>query len=258
MTGLPYPDSNQPLPAPAQRSRADGTNARTHLLQTALRLFSEKGFAKTSIREIALAAQANTSSISYYFGDKAGLYRAVFTEPMGRASDDIGLYNQPEQTLHQALTGFFTRFLKPLKQGELVQLCTRLHFREMMEPTGLWNEEVNHSIKPAHHALVDMLARHLRLPSPDDDLHRLAFSITGLALQLFVGRDVVQAIRPQLLGQLTAIDQWSERLVMFAAAMVHAEAQRRTPKSQPRKRLKPTTLATLAVATAGLAPITAA
>jgi len=41
----------------------------------------EQGFAKTSIREIALAAQANVASISYYFGDKAGLYRAVFSDP---------------------------------------------------------------------------------------------------------------------------------------------------------------------------------
>ena len=247
MNALQHPNPNQPLHAPVRKSRADGADARTHLLQTALRLFSEKGFAKTSIREIALAAQANVASISYYFGDKAGLYRAVFTEPMGSARDDIGLYNQPGLTLQQALSGFFSSFLEPLKQGELVQLCTRLHFREMMEPTGLWDEEVDNGIKPAHNALVDVLARHLGLTAPDDDLHRLAFSITGLALQLFVGRDIVQAIRPQLLDRAEAIDQWTERLVMFATAMVAAEAHRRAPKPSPRKRHRLATPATLAI-----------
>ena len=50
-------------------------------------LFAEKGFAKTSTREIAQAAQVNVASISYYFGDKAGLYRAVWIDP--RCSPDV-------------------------------------------------------------------------------------------------------------------------------------------------------------------------
>ena len=213
---------------PIQRKqRSDGAEARQQLLHCALRLFSEKGFAKTSTREIAQAAGANLAAISYYFGDKAGLYRAVFTEPMGSASDDIPLYSDPALTLEQSLTGFFTSFLEPLKQGELVQLCTRLHFREMMEPTGLWDEEIDNGIKPAHAALAAVLARHLGIADPDDDLHRLAFSITGMALQLYIGRDIVQAIRPQLLGQPEAIDLWAERLVIYASAMVQAEAGRR-------------------------------
>lgn len=212
-----------------RKQRSDGAEAREQLLHCALRLFADKGFAKTSTREIASAAGTNLAAISYYFGDKAGLYRAVFTEPMGSASDDIPLYNDPLMSLEQSLAGFFMGFLEPLKQGELVQMCTRLHFREMMEPTGLWAEEVDNGIKPAHAALLAVLTRHLGLVEPDDDLHRLAFSIAGLALQMFVGRDVVQAIRPQLLGQPAAIDVWAERLVLFAKAMVQAEATRRAP-----------------------------
>ena len=214
-----------PISSP-RKQRSDGAQAREQLLGCALRLFSEKGFAKTSTREIAQAAGANLAAISYYFGDKAGLYRAVFTEPMGSASDDIALYSDPALTLEQSLTGFFTSFLEPLKQGELVQLCTRLHFREMMEPTGLWDEEIDNGIKPAHAALAAVLARHLGIADPDDDLHRLAFSITGMALQLYIGRDIVQAIRPQLLGQPEAIDLWAKRLVIYASAMVQAEADR--------------------------------
>ncbi len=240
MRGMPAAHSTQ------RKQRADGAEAREHLFECALRLFSDKGFAKTSTREIAQAAGANLAAISYYFGDKAGLYRAVFTEPMGRARDDIPQYSDPALTLEQSLTGFFTSFLGPLKQGELVQMCARLHVREMMEPTGQWAEEVDNGIKPAHAALVEVLVRHLSLAAPDDDLHRLAFSITGLALQLFIGRDIVQAIRPQLLGQADAVDQWTERLVLFASAMVAAEARRRVQKASPRQRHKLATLAVVA------------
>jgi AcrR family transcriptional regulator len=210
-----------------RKQRSDGVEARAHLLHTALKLFSDKGFAKTSIREIARQANANVAAISYYFGDKAGLYRAVFTEPIGSARDDIALYNQPHFTLRQSLEGFFTGFLEPMHEGELVQLCTRLHFREMLDPTGLWAEEVDNGIKPAHAALVKVLCRHLAVRSADDDVHRLAFSIIGLAVQMFVSRDVVALIRPRLFASPQALDQWTERLVDYAQAMVGAEAARR-------------------------------
>lgn len=210
-----------------QKLRADSAEARTRLLHAALQLFAEKGFAKTSTREIAQAANVNIASIKYYFGDKAGLYRAAFVEPLGCASDDIHLYDRPEFTLRQSLEGFFASFLAPMKQGELIQLCTRLHFREMLEPTGLWREEIDTGIRPAHAALVGVLKRHLGVTDIDDDLHRLAFSITGMALQLFVAREVIEAIRPGLIATPDAVDEWSVRLVDYAEAMVASENARR-------------------------------
>ena len=48
-----------PLPADAagvRKPRADGVEARARLLRAALKLFAQKGFAKTSTREIAQAA----------------------------------------------------------------------------------------------------------------------------------------------------------------------------------------------------------
>jgi TetR/AcrR family transcriptional regulator, regulator of cefoperazone and chloramphenicol sensitivity len=225
------PARDGPPPGLFRKQRSDGAHARTQLLHTALRLFSEKGFEKTSIREIARTAEANVAAISYYFGDKAGLYRAVFTEPMGSLGEDIAQYDQPHFTLRQSLEGFFAGFLEPMRQGELVQLSTRLHFREMLEPTGLWAEEIDTGIKPAHAALVRVLCRHLGLKAADDDIHRLAFSITGLAIQMFVGRDVVDAIRPQLFADAAALERWASSLPLYAQAMVEVEMQRRKSES---------------------------
>jgi AcrR family transcriptional regulator len=224
-----------PVTAEGRKQRSDGAEARGHLLLTALRLFAEKGFAKTSTREIAQAAGANIAAISYYFGDKAGLYRAVFTEPWGSAKDDIALYDQPDFTLRQSLQGFIGSFLDPMKQGELVQQCSRLRYREMLEPTGVWAEEIDKDIKPAHAALVAVLGRHLGVVRADDDLHRLAFSIAGLALQMFISREVIESVRPQLLKTPKAIDQWAEQLVDFAEAMVAVELARRQAPASGKK-----------------------
>ncbi|MBF9647544.1 TetR family transcriptional regulator, partial [Streptococcus pseudopneumoniae] len=59
---------------PHRPVRQDGEQSRERLLRVALALFAQKGFEKTSTREIAEAAHTNIASISYYFGDKAGLY----------------------------------------------------------------------------------------------------------------------------------------------------------------------------------------
>ncbi len=221
-----------PLPAGRAAAAGDGADARQRLLFSALSLFAEKGFSQTSTREIALAAGANIGAISYYFGDKAGLYRAAFTEPLGSPKNVIALYSQPHFTLRQSLEGFFASFLEPLKQSGLVQQCTRLHFREMMDPTGLWVEELEHGIRPAHLALVATLRRHLRLAKADDELHRLAFAITSLALQMFLGRDVIEAIRPRLIGSPSAINQAAGRLADFAQSMVDGECARRASLGQ--------------------------
>jgi TetR/AcrR family transcriptional regulator, regulator of cefoperazone and chloramphenicol sensitivity len=218
-------DSSARTETPAQRS--DGAVSRQRLLHAALALFAEKGFAKTSTREIAQAAGANIGAISYYFGDKAGLYKAAFNEPMGGPCDDTTRYDSPDFTLQQALLGLLGGFMEPLKQGELVQQCMRLHFREMVEPTGIWAEEIDNGIKPAHAALVAVLCRHLGLAQADDDIHRLAFSIVGLGVHMFVGRDVMQAIRPGLIASPEAIDLFAQRMVVYAEAMVAGEVARR-------------------------------
>ena len=221
------------LPKPAATSpkalRSDGTEARCRLLNCALNLFAKYGFSKTSTRAIATAAGVNIASISYYFGDKAGLYNAVFTEPLGCPSDDIPLYDQPHFNLRESLDGFFKSFLEPLKQGEVVQQCMRLHYREMLEPTGLWQKELQHGIMPAHMALASTLQRHMGVKQIDDELHRLTFAVTALALHLFICDEVIVALTPQLRNSPAAIDLSAQRLADFAEAMVKAEMARRAP-----------------------------
>ncbi len=226
-----------PSPTQAKTLRSDGVEARNRLLDAALALFAEKGFAKTSTREIALAAQINIASISYYFGDKAGLYKAVFTDPRSNPTLPPEQIDDPAQPLEWALVNLMRTFVEPLKQGHLVQQCKRLHFREMLEPTGIWQEEVDSNIKPAHNALVAALCRHLHLAQPDDDIHRLALSIAGLGVMLQICSDVTAAVRPSLIASHAALDVYCDKLVGYAMALTAAEGVRRA--ALPKKPAKP-------------------
>ena len=211
----------------ARSPRHDAEPTRARLLRSGLQLFAQQGFAKTSTRELAEHAGVNIAAISYYFGDKAGLYRAVFFEPLGSPEDDIARYAAPGLSLPQALAGFYASMLEPLKQGDTARLCMKLHFREMLEPTGLWQEEVAHGIRPMHDALVALLCRHFGLAQADDELHRLAVGITALGVHLHVGHDVIEEVAPQLQAGSHALDRWADRLVMYALAMIDAERRRR-------------------------------
>ncbi len=208
-------------------TETDSQDARSRLITSALRLFAEKGFEAATTREICDAAVANISSIRYYFGDKAGLYRAVFTELIDETKRHSNIATYLDLPLVEALARFFTEFLEPLKKGEEIRLVMKLHFREMIEPTGIRQQETDSKIKPQHDALVAILKEHLGLQRIDTDVHRLAFAIIGMAVHFYVGQEVVSAISPQVLNTLNAIDVLAERLAGYAVSMIEGEARRR-------------------------------
>lgn len=61
--------------APAPAEPPEGV--RTRIAAAASNLFAEKGYAGTSLREIAAQAEVTKPMIYYYFGNKEGLYRTL-------------------------------------------------------------------------------------------------------------------------------------------------------------------------------------
>ena len=60
-----------------------------HILETAEKLFSAKGFDGTSVRDIAEEAGINIAMISYYFGSKEKLMQAIFESRTGQLTEKI-------------------------------------------------------------------------------------------------------------------------------------------------------------------------
>jgi AcrR family transcriptional regulator len=248
------PTLKQPVPSAMDQKplRSDGQQARLRLLDAGLALFADKGYAETSTREIAQLAQVNVAAISYYFGDKDGLYRAVFTDPRYNPKLDANALTTTPTDIKATLRFLLAGLAASLKDVALTKQCMKLHFREMLQPTGVWQDEIDHNIKPNHMALVQALCQHLKLKAADDDVHRLAFSIAGLGIMLHVGHDVVTAIRPQVIDGAAAVDMYVERILIYALAMVDAEAQRRISIGLP---TSPQKSARKAVARQHLSPL---
>lgn len=117
------------------------SDARLHLVATALPLFGRKGFDGVSTRELTKAAGRPMSAITYHFGGKEGLYlacaehirdtiggfiAAAIDEQQRSASPD------PEEAKHQLAQLF--RIITGAMLGETEDIA-RFMVREQQEPT---------------------------------------------------------------------------------------------------------------------------
>ncbi|TWI56761.1 TetR family transcriptional regulator [Pseudomonas duriflava] len=69
--------------------RPEGSsNVRDEILDAAELLFADLGYAGTTLREIADAAQVTQALINYYFGSKYGLFEEVFLRRGRKISDE--------------------------------------------------------------------------------------------------------------------------------------------------------------------------
>ena len=76
-------------PGRPRRDETNGAELRSALLDAATELAVERGFDKVGLREIADRAGASPAMISYYFGDRDGLYIAMFTRVFDRVTEQV-------------------------------------------------------------------------------------------------------------------------------------------------------------------------
>lgn len=131
------PNSFTPVPEEALEPMGsdalkDDGSARGRLIEVARGLFAEKGLEGTSTRDIAKAANLNVSLISYYFGGKEGLYKAVLTEFASTAmrrmdvlfnSLDLEILNKNsfKAALRTLITGIITHKINNREINVLIQ-----------------------------------------------------------------------------------------------------------------------------------------
>jgi AcrR family transcriptional regulator len=98
-----------------------------HLIETAERLFAEKGYAETSIRDIAKEASVNSAMISYYFGSKENLIKAILDYRTTNLTNLFGpVKPAPDNPLEKMLS--FVNFFvdKVFEQKHFYQLLFQL------------------------------------------------------------------------------------------------------------------------------------
>ncbi len=140
---------------------------RRALLAAGIEVFAEHGYEAASVRDITARAAVNQGGITYHFGGKEGLYRAVLeavrdrvgaTPLLDAAAVDA---HPPDETLRR----FLRQMLGPLAQGPADRRHLRVFAWEQLRPTAVGRRlQAEKPFAPS--VLAGLIVRRLR---PADD-----------------------------------------------------------------------------------------
>lgn len=106
------------------------------VLDAAEKLFCEKGFDGTSIRDITSEAKCNVAAVNYHFGGKDNLYTEVWRRRLLvmrniriASIDKVMSQNEGKPLLEELLRSYANAFIEPLinesKSGQFIKLMAR-------------------------------------------------------------------------------------------------------------------------------------
>jgi len=167
------------LPRGDANSGPDKQHSKQAIFDAAKRLFAEKGFAGTSIREITSEAGCNPAAVNYHFHGKDKLYLEVLTRTLIAFREHLisSITAEAERrdrhtTLESLLRVFAEAFLVPLVTGQ--QQLLKLIIHEMTNrrlPEGTLLREV---VEPVETALIKVFKQ--LCPQIDDTSVRRCIS----------------------------------------------------------------------------------
>lgn len=194
------------------------------ILDAAEALFSERGFAETSLRTITSTANVNLAAVNYHFGSKKALIHAVFARYMDPLSD--ALYDEFKRAEHdkttldiQALLVLITRSVYRV-HGHSVRRVTAF-----MRLLGLaYTQSQGHLrdyLSERYGAVFRRFVSYLRPACPDlsdDDLFWNTHFALGAAIFTLSNQPALGAMLDGETGSESDINQVVERLLPFMAA----------------------------------------
>lgn len=187
--------------------RRHGEIRREQILDAAVKLFSEKGYAGASIRDLAREIGVTEGLLYHYFSSKEQLLEACWKERSWRVQLERILSKDQREPVARVLYDVLVDFLETLyDHGPSVRMCAaEMQHNAEMADQYLRNIEANQRI------LTDFL--HSRQASgelsPDANIHAAAGLLMGSAFSVF------------LLYGRKARDEWRRIAQDFASAAVH-------------------------------------
>ena len=145
-----------------------GEATRQRLLDVAIRVFAERGYAGACTRDIAEAAKTNPISIAYYFGNKQGLYYAAARHVAARwAAYEKPLVQQARASMarpgvtHRELVGILCTLLRHFVQlilGDFLPDCYGKFLSQAASGPAREFALIDRSLAPLRDTLAEAIA----------------------------------------------------------------------------------------------------
>ena len=205
-------------------------HTRQTLIDSAGRLFAERGFRSTTVREICEAAEANQAAINYHFRDKENLYIECVRHAGECCLERVPLPTWPDGTHPEVkLRDFIRMFLNRVAVDHEPAWQIQLVMREMMMPTKACAEFVKNYARPTFAVLRGILEE--LLPNASERTRQLiGFSIVGQVLHYRTTRPVIILLVGQDVFQSFDIEALTDHITKFSlAAIAQFAAAKETP-----------------------------
>lgn len=206
--------------------RPEGTlsQVRDNILDAAEIVFSDLGYAGTTLREVAQASSVTQALIIYYFGSKYGLFEGVFLRRGRQISDErMALLHNLESSASTTVKDIMLAFLKPTlalrdtKQGKaFIRLQARLHTEPPEISYDLRKDAYDTSTKAFVAALLGLLP-HL---TEGEVYWRITMTI-GAYMYAFSDTHRLEQLAPGLCDPDNT-DEILENIVAYATAGIEA------------------------------------
>jgi len=205
------------------RDSACAGEAKLRVLEAALELFAEVGYEHVTVREICQHASVNIAMVSYYFGGKEKLYRAVVDHACALASSQL----RPRQSLdrndlERRLEAFVFSLVSHLLNEECSPWCKRLIAREVAEPTFALEILVNRVVRPGADQLHAIVRAFLGSRATDADVQLYAESIAAQCLYYQFAKPVLRLLFPAQQYGPKHSGQLTEHITRFSLAALQA------------------------------------
>ncbi len=165
--------------------------SRDAILDAALRCFAAKGYAATTIKDLASEADVNSALLYYYFADKETLYRETLRHVARQLGETTGRRLEDDVSPDEAVRRFVVQQAEFLIAHPHVP---RLLLREMLEHTGRHAESAIVSlIGTVFKALCDVIRRGQQQGVFRDDVdpRYAAISTVSLVAYFVIARPIV-------------------------------------------------------------------
>jgi AcrR family transcriptional regulator len=209
-------------------------DVRNRLLDVAEKLFSERGFADTSVRDLTAEANCNVAAVNYHFGSKEKLYTDVWRHNLLllrnnqlASIEKVMLENQGAPCLEDLLKSFAEAFIGSLvdetKSNRLLQLMMREMLDKHLPPNMFVDEVINPTLGAMQKALLKTCPG-----LQESRIALIVFSIIGQLIHAVRVRTMFGQSNRQ--GGLPIFDlaEMVDHIIKFSAAGIRACAGKKT------------------------------
>ena len=210
------------------RTEDERPGTREHLLEAAGQVFAEKGFERSTAKEISARARTNTAAVNYYFGGIEALYAAVLDEARNRILSVQAIVKavegktDPKEKLEAVLGVVIETLLGPVSSSWVFQVIGR----DMVTASPTADAAKEKFILPRARILKRFVGELMGLPEDNPAVARGCISVMApICTLILADRRILKRALPSLGLDADDAPALARHMTQYAIAGLEAVAR---------------------------------